>query len=122
MPECGIRGHMCDSVMLSVRLAAAQIRCNTKHGIPAVYTQRTCKRCGSGVDNEHLVPLLLECKYSALVEIRSGQRALFEGISDVGKLMAAAYKPELATILGSCMQGILRSILGLEPPIINTGF
>jgi hypothetical protein len=33
--------------------------------------------------------LLLECKHSALVEIRSGHRALFEGISDVRELMAA---------------------------------
>jgi hypothetical protein len=56
----------------------------------------------------------LECKHSALVEIRSGHRALFEGISDVRELMAAAYKPELATILGRCMHDILSSLLGLE--------
>ncbi len=42
------------------------------------YSKRTCKRCGSGVDNEH--HLLLECKHSVLVGIRSGHRALFEGI------------------------------------------
>ncbi len=59
-----------------------------------------------------------------LVEIRSGHRALFKGISDVGKLMGAAYKPELATSLGSCIQGILLGAeAGLEgQPIINTGF
>jgi hypothetical protein len=49
---------------------------------------------------------------------------LFEGIGDVRKLMAAAYKPELATNLGRCMQGILLGLeAGLEgQPIINTGF
>jgi hypothetical protein len=104
----------------AVRLAAAPIRCNTKHGIP--YSKRTCKRCGSGVDNEY--HLLLECKHSVLVGIRSEHRALFEGIGDVRKLMAAAYKPELATTLGRCMQGILLGLeAGLEgQPIINTGF
>jgi hypothetical protein len=59
-----------------------------------------------------------------LVGIRSEHRALFEGIGDVRKLMAAAYKPELATTLGRCMQGILLGLeAGLEgQPIINTGF
>ncbi len=52
------------------------------------------------------------------------EQTWFEGISDVRELMAAAYKPELATILGRCMHGIL---VGLEAglqgqPIINTGF
>ncbi len=36
---------------------------------------------------------------------------MFEGISDARELMAAADKPELATILGRCMHDIL---LGLE--------
>jgi hypothetical protein len=37
---------------------------------------------------------------------------LFDEADDVRKLMAAAYhKPELATILGSCMQDML---IGLE--------
>jgi hypothetical protein len=68
--------------------------------------------------------MLLECKHSALVEIRSGYRALFEGISDVRELMAAAYKPELATTLGRCMHSILLGLkVGLEgQPLINTGF
>jgi hypothetical protein len=62
--------------------------------------------------------------HSALVVIRSGHGAVFEGISDVRKLLAAAYKPELATSLGSCMQSILQGLeAGLEgQPIINTGF
>jgi hypothetical protein len=42
--------------------------------------------------------------------IRSEHRASFDGISDVRKLMAAACKPELAAILGSCMQGILQGL------------
>ncbi len=68
--------------------------------------------------------MLLECKHSALVAIRSGHRALFEGISDVRELMAAAYKPELATILARCMHDILLGLeAGLEgQPVINTGF
>ncbi len=71
---------------------------------------RTQSACANGVDqvlldNEH--HLLLECKHSALVEIISGHRALFEGITDVMELMAAVYKPELATILGRCMHDIL---------------
>ncbi len=90
----------------AVRLAAAPIECNTMHGVP--YTQRTCKRCGSGIDNEH--HMLLECSHSALAVIRSEHRALFDGISDVRTLMTAAYKPDLATFLGSCMQGILQSL------------
>jgi hypothetical protein len=35
----------------AVRLAAAPIECNTKHGV--TYTNRKCQRCGIGVDNEH---------------------------------------------------------------------
>jgi hypothetical protein len=35
----------------AVRLAAAPIECNTKHGI--AYTKCKCRRCGTGVDNEH---------------------------------------------------------------------
>jgi hypothetical protein len=77
-------------------------------------------------DNEHhLLLASIECRHSALaVEIRSGHRALFEGISDMRKLMAAASKPKLATIIGSCMQSILLGLeAGLEgQPIINTGF
>jgi hypothetical protein len=59
-----------------------------------------------------------------IIEIRSGHRALFEGITDVRELMAAAYTPELATILGRCMHDILLGLeAGLEgQPIINTGF
>jgi hypothetical protein len=33
----------------AVRLAAAPIECNTKHGV--AYTKRKCQRCGTGVDN-----------------------------------------------------------------------
>jgi hypothetical protein len=35
--------------------------------------------------------MLLECRHSALAVIRSEHRAVFDGISDVRKLMAAAY-------------------------------
>jgi hypothetical protein len=92
----------------------------SKNGVP--YTQPTCKLCGSGVDNEH--HLLLECRHSVLAVIRSEHRTLFDVIGDMRKLMAAGYKPELATILGSCMQGILQGLeAGLtRQPIINTSF
>ena len=40
----------------------------------------------------------------ALVASRSKHRALFDGVRDVREWMAAAYKPELAATLGSCMQ------------------
>jgi hypothetical protein len=80
----------------AVRLAAAPIECNTKHGV--AYTKRKCQRCGTGVDNEH--HLLFECIHVALVASRSKHRALW----DVREWMAAVYKPELAITLGSCMQ------------------
>jgi hypothetical protein len=101
----------------AVRLAAAPIECNTKHGI--VYTKRKCQRCvrcGTGVDNEH--HLLFECSHVALVASRSKHRALFEGVRDVREWMAAAYKPELAAnlsfflsfTLGSCMQDMMHCL------------
>jgi hypothetical protein len=90
----------------AVRLAAAPIQCNTKHGIP--YTQRTCQRCGSGVDNEH--HMLFECRHTMLAAARAKHSVLFDEADDVRKLMATAYKPELATILGSCMQDMLKSL------------
>ena len=78
-----------------------------------MYTQRKCQRCGSGVDNEH--HLLFECRHVALVHNRVKHRALFDGVSDVRGLMVAAYKPELATALGNCMQDILHGLkAGLE--------
>ncbi len=60
--------------------------------------------------------MLFECRHTALAVNRSKHRALLDGISDVGKLMAAAYMPELelATILGSCMQGILQGLEALR--------
>jgi hypothetical protein len=33
--------------------------------------------------------------------------ALFEGVRDVREWMVAAYKPELAATLGSCMQDMI---------------
>jgi len=95
-------------------LAAAPIECNTKHGINGIaYTKRKCQRCGTGVDNEH--HLLFECSHVALVASRSKHRALFEGVRDVREWMAAAYKPELAATLGSCMQDMMHCLkAGLE--------
>ncbi len=91
-----------------MRLAAAPIECNTKHGV--AYTQRKCQRCGTGVDNEH--HLLFECSHVALVASRSKHMALFDGVSGVREWMAAAYKPELA---GSCMQDMMHGLkTGLE--------
>jgi hypothetical protein len=95
----------------AVRLAAAPIECNTKHGV--AYTKRKCQRCGTGVDNEH--HLLFECSNVALVAGRSKRRALFDGVRDVREWMAAAYQPELAATLGSCMQGMTHCLkAGLE--------
>ncbi len=37
-------------------------------------------------------------------------RTLFNGVSDVREWMAAAYKPELAATLASCMQGMLHGL------------
>ena len=94
-----------------MRLAAAPIECNTKHGV--AYTQRKCQRCGTGVDNEH--HLLFECSHVALVASRSKHMTLFDGVSGVRDWMAAAYKPEVAATLGSCMQGMLHGLkAGLE--------
>ena len=95
----------------AVRLAAAPIECNTKHSV--AYTQRKCQRCGIGVDNEH--HLLFECSHAAIVASRSKHMALFDGVRGVREWMAAAYKPELAATLGSCMQGMLHGLTaGLE--------
>ncbi len=82
------------------------IECNTKHG--NAYTKRKCQLCGTGVDNEH--HLLSECSHVALVASRSKHRALFEEMRDVREWMAAAYKPELAATLGSCMQGMMHCL------------
>jgi hypothetical protein len=95
----------------AVRLAAAPIECNTKHGV--AYTKRKCQRCGTGVDNEH--HLLFECSHVVLVASRSKHRALFDGVRDVREWMAVAYKPELAATLGSCMQDMMHCLkAGLE--------
>ncbi len=52
----------------AVRLAAdLWTECNTKHGVP--HTQRTCQRCGSGVDNEH--HMLFECRHTMLAATRA---------------------------------------------------
>jgi hypothetical protein len=40
----------------------------------------------------------------------SKHRALFEGVRDVREWMAAAYKPELAATLGSCMQDMMHGL------------
>jgi hypothetical protein len=46
--------------------------------------------------------------------------ALFDGVRDVREWTAAAYKPELAATLGSCMQGMLHGLkAGLK---LYTGF
>ena len=50
----------------------------------------------------------------ALVASRSKHRALFDGVidgvRDVREWMAAAYKPELAATLGSCMQDMMHCL------------
>jgi hypothetical protein len=67
----------------------------------------------SSLTNEH--HLLFECSHVALVASRSKHRALFEGVRDVREWMAAAYKPELAATLGSCMQDMMHCLkAGLE--------
>jgi hypothetical protein len=69
------------------------------------YTQRKCRRCGTGIDNEQ--HMLFECRHVALVANTSKHMALFDVVSGVREWMAAAYKPELAAPLRSCMQGML---------------
>ncbi len=77
------------------------------------YTQRKCQRCGTGVDSEH--HLLFECSHAVLVASRSKHMAMFDGVSGVREWMAAAYKPELAATLGSCMQDVMSGLkTGLE--------
>ncbi len=50
-----------------------------------------------------------------LAATRAEHSVLFDEADDVRKLMAAAYKPELTTILGSCLQDMLQSLeAGLE--------
>ncbi len=50
-----------------------------------------------------------------LVASRSKHMALFDGVSGVREWMAAAYKPELAATLGSCMQDMMHGLkTGLE--------
>ncbi len=66
------------------------------------------------VDNEHR-PHVFECRRTILAMTRAEHSVLFGEVDDVRKLMAAAYKPELATIVGSCMQGMLKGLeAGLE--------
>ncbi len=51
----------------------------------------------------------------ALVASRSKHRALFDRVRDVREWMAAAYKPELAATLGSCMQDMVHCLkVGFE--------
>ncbi len=45
-----------------------------------------------------------------LAAARAKHSVLFDEADDVRKLMATAYKPEVATILGSCMQDMLKSL------------
>ena len=91
-----------------VRLSAAPIRCNTSHGVQ--YIQRSCQRCGSGVDNEH--HMLFECTQAGLVSIRSKYGELFDSARSVSELMAAAYTSDLASALGSCMHDLLKELQG----------
>jgi hypothetical protein len=74
------------------------------------YTQRKCRRCGTGIDNEQ--HLLFECSHVALVANRSKHMALFDGVRDVREWMTAAYKPELAATLGSSMHGLKAGLEG----------
>jgi hypothetical protein len=99
----------------AVRLAAAPIECNTKHGV--AYTKRKCQRCGTGVDNEH--HLLFECSHVALVASRSKHRALFDVVRDVREWMAASYKPELAATLESCMQDMMHCLKAEGQPNVT---
>jgi hypothetical protein len=58
-------------------------------------------RCGAMVHiyNEH--HMLFECRHAMLTATRAEYSELFDEADNVRKLMAAAYKPELATSLGS---------------------
>ncbi len=64
------------------------------------------------LDNDHL---LFECSHVALVASRSKHRSLFDRVRAVREWMAAAYRPELAATLGSCMQDMMHWLkAGLE--------
>jgi hypothetical protein len=54
--------------------------------------------------------MLFDCRHTALAANRSEHSALFHAVGDVRELMDAAYKPEPAIILGSCMQGMLKGL------------
>jgi hypothetical protein len=59
--------------------------------------------------------MLFERSHTMLAATRAEHNVLFDEADDVKKMMAAAYKPELATILGSCMQGMPKGLeAGLE--------
>jgi hypothetical protein len=91
-----------------VRLGCAPTHTNTTHTVP--YTQRTCQRCGHGVNNEH--HMLFNCQCESLVSVRNGYSELFAGVTSVRELMTAAYNPEFMISLASCMQDMLNGMAG----------
>jgi hypothetical protein len=91
-----------------VRLGCAPTHTNTTHTVP--YTQRTCRRCGHGVDNEH--HMLFDCQCESLVSVRNGYSELLTGVTSVRELMTAAYNPEFMISLASCMQDMLNGMAG----------
>ena len=84
------------------RLSGARIRANQMHGIP--YEERTCQRCGDGVDNEH--HMLLHCTHPALMTARNQHPSLrFD--ADVRDLMTAAYNPDSIDDLVNCISEMM---------------
>jgi hypothetical protein len=91
-----------------VRLGCAPTHTNATHRVP--YIERTCQRCGHGVDNEH--HMLFDCQQESLVAVRNDYSELFTGVTSVRELMAAAYNPESVFSLASCMHDMLNSMAG----------
>ncbi len=88
-----------------LRLSSLPIRANLEHNTP--YEERICKRCGSGVDNEH--HMLLTCTHPPLVTIRAQHQDLCFS-TGVKELMAAAYDPQLVESFTECISSMVSCI------------
>jgi hypothetical protein len=75
-----------------------------------------CIQGYTGLLVQQALPIyMVDCSHAVLVANRTKHRALFDGVSGVREWMAAAYKPEVAATLASCMQGMLHGLkAGLE--------
>jgi hypothetical protein len=94
-------------IVARCRLSGSPIQANLTHSTP--YEERTCQRCGCGVDNEH--HLLIACTHPGLVAVRAQHPDLcFE--AGVREFMAAAYEPELTDSFVECITSMTYAIEG----------